>query len=43
MCEKAIATSKIANSTLNFALSPISLNVAICNKPKNKVKLMYLD
>ena len=36
--KKAIASFKNANSTLNLPLSPISLNVASNNKPKNKVK-----
>jgi hypothetical protein len=43
MYKKAITCFKIANSTLNSASSPISLNVTSNNKPKNKVKSMYLD
>lgn len=35
MHKKAIARFKIVNSTLNIPLSPITLNVASNNKPKN--------
>ena len=42
MDKKAIASLKIANSTLNLPLSPIGLNAASNNKPKITVKSIYL-
>jgi hypothetical protein len=42
MYKKAMASFKNANLTLKLPLNPISLNVASNNKPKNKVKSMYL-